>query len=947
MGFGSFSSGGGTVADPMIMWHSDSSQAQADIGAMKGRMQGFATTVRGAGIQMQMFGRGILNLVGGVVGAFMSFEDAFVGVSRTVDATEEEFDLLKQGLRDMALVIPQSAADLADIMKIAGQMGIRGVDSLLIFTETVARMGDVTDLSTEQAAFGFARITTIMQISVENVDRLASVIVELGNNFATTEPLITDASVRASGAAKTLGLTTAEMLGIVAQATVVMPRAQSAGSSLTRIWTEMAEAAFDGGTSLDRFADLMHLTTEETSELILNNPADAFKLFIKGTGEAIDAGENWVQILKDIGLNQIRTRELVLNLAGNYPELARAISEATLEWDENGALIEESEKRYATLSAALQLFDNLLGDIKITLGEALAPILRFLIDRLTPFVELFRSFAEDNPKLMAVLGGIIAAFGALIFIVGTALIIAAIVPVLGLISGTVVLVVLAFAALIALGAAIIIFWPEITAVMRLFWENIQKFFTKEGFKERMEQLGDAISDFKTILKQKFDEYAPVVIAFLKKWGTWMRNGLKEIGIIIRDKLKDFGVWIRNGLKQFGIIIREWLIQRGKDLGTLIQGWAEKVRDALRDFGMKIKDTLRETFDGLITPVIEAWKEIWATVQFWWPKYVTYVKFQIEIWTKIIRFYIGVWKEIFLFVWPIIWGILKFAYNVIKDIFVTAWDALTMIIGIAWDIIVPLIIFYLELIMITVRFYWDTLKNIFTLAWGIISASIKIVWVVIKNYVLIGIQLVSGIIRVAMALLRGDWGAAWDAIKETVSRVWALILDTVITVAGEVWEAIKLVWDFIKTETETIWTAVSEAVLAGLRAIRDTGKKIFNGFIDVIEIGINNVLGGIARWITALKKLADAFPGKNPFGDDMQAGIDALKKGIIIPRILGEGALVMGPTLAMVGDKGPELVIPLDQLEGLSQGQTFYGPVYQTINAEDADHAFDLMKRIRT
>ncbi len=939
--------GGGTVAEPMIVWGSDSSAAQADIGRMKGRMQGFATTVRGAGIQMQMFGQSILGMVGGVVGAFMSFEDAFIGVTRTVDATEAEFDLLERGLRDMSLVIPQTAADLADIMKIAGQMGIRGVENLIIFTETVARMGDVTDLSTEEAAFGFSRISVLLNVAITDVDRLGSVIVELGNNFATTEPLMVNASVRAAGAAKTLGLTTAEMLGIVAQATVIMPRARAAGSTLNMVWTEMADAAFTGGDALAQFARLMELTTEETTDLIKTNPAMAFQLFIKGANEAFDAGENWVAILDDINLNQRQSRELVLGLAANYPELARAIATATGEWEDNNALTKESNRRYASLSSQIQIFKNLLGDINITLGKALAPTIVFIMERLRPFIEALRGFIEDNPKLMAALGAIVAVFGALAFAAGTALIVAAIVPVLGLVFSTVGLIVLALVALIAIGAAIVIFWPEITAAMKEFWENVKKFFTKEGFKERMDQLGEAIDDFKIILREKFAEYAPIVMEFLRKWGTWMRNGLKEIGIIIRDELKEFGVKIRNGLKQLGIDIRNKLKSTFMNVVDTAADFGRTIARVLIDFGRDIKDTLRETFDGIITPVIEAWKEIWATIEFWWPKYVAVVEFYIKIWTAIIRFYIGIWREIIQFVWPIIWGILTRAYDVIKSIFITAWDALTLIIGVAWDIIVPLIVFYLELIMIIVTLAWDTLKNIFNLAWGIISASIKIVWVVIKNYVLIGIQLVSGIIRIAMALLRGDWSAAWDAVKDTVSRVWELILETVTTVGAEIWGAIKLVWEFIQTETEIIWEAVSEAILSALRAVRDTGAAIIDGFIAFFETGINNILKGIALFVSKGRDLLALLPGPTPFGDELSAAISFLETGITIPRILGEGALVMGPTLAMIGDKGPELVIPLDQLDSIGQGQNFYGPVYQTINAEDADHAFDIMRRIRT
>ena len=42
-----------------------------------------------------------------------SFESAFAGVRKTVDATEEEFAVLKKGIRDMSKELPTSANEIA------------------------------------------------------------------------------------------------------------------------------------------------------------------------------------------------------------------------------------------------------------------------------------------------------------------------------------------------------------------------------------------------------------------------------------------------------------------------------------------------------------------------------------------------------------------------------------------------------------------------------------------------------------------------------------------------------------------------------------------------------------------------------------------------------------------------------------------------------------------
>ena len=63
----------------------------------------------------------------------ITFESAFAGVRKTVDATEAEYQALSDGILAMSERIPQSAADLAGMMEIAGQLGV-SKDDLLSFT---------------------------------------------------------------------------------------------------------------------------------------------------------------------------------------------------------------------------------------------------------------------------------------------------------------------------------------------------------------------------------------------------------------------------------------------------------------------------------------------------------------------------------------------------------------------------------------------------------------------------------------------------------------------------------------------------------------------------------------------------------------------------------------------------------------------------------------------
>src|SRR5690606_3411119 len=114
-----------------------------------------------------------------VLKAGSDFESAFAGVRKTVDATESQFQMLRQGIRDMAKEIPAAREEIAGVMEAAGQLGI-ATEHLLTFTRVAVDMGVATDLASRDAAMAMARFANIMQTPQEEVSRLASTVVHLG-----------------------------------------------------------------------------------------------------------------------------------------------------------------------------------------------------------------------------------------------------------------------------------------------------------------------------------------------------------------------------------------------------------------------------------------------------------------------------------------------------------------------------------------------------------------------------------------------------------------------------------------------------------------------------------------------------------------------------------------------------------------------------------------------
>jgi phage-related protein len=105
-------------------------------------------------------------------------------------------------------------------------------------------------------------------------------------------------------------------------------------------------------------------------------------------------------------------------------------------------------------------------------------------------------------------------------------------------------------------------------------------------------------------------------------------------------------------------------------------------------------------------------------------------------------------------------------------------------------------------------------------------------------------------------------------------------------------------------------------------------KKFEGFRNIVNSVINFIIGGFETlantWIKAINALIRAY-NAIPFVDNVStiesislgrigAAQEASEGGISGIRKMATGGIVTAPTLAIVGEKGPEAVIPLDRMK---------------------------------
>lgn len=343
--------------------------------------------------------------------ASMDFESAITGVAKTTDLTDEELAAMSDSIKALSTEIPATTEEIAAVTEAAGQLGIQK-DALLDFTEIMTMLGTATNMTADEAATSLARFANITGMATDNYGRLGSVIVDLGNNFATTESEIVAMGTRLASAGKLAGLTEPEIMALAAAMSSVGIEAEAGGTAMTQTLNAIEKAVAKGGDDLAEFARIAGMSSEEFSSAWKNDAMSALTSFIGGLGKLDEQGESTVLVLEDLGLTGIRQSNMLKALGLAADQMTGAVNTANTAWQQNTALTNEANKRYATAQSRLTMMQNAYNNLKVAIGDAYTPALSEAYGVGTKVLNEISKFVQANPGVVAAITGLSTALGA-------------------------------------------------------------------------------------------------------------------------------------------------------------------------------------------------------------------------------------------------------------------------------------------------------------------------------------------------------------------------------------------------------------------------------------------------------------------------------------------------------------------------------------------------------
>lgn len=341
--------------------------------------------------------------------ASIEFESAMAGVSKTTDMSADELQAMSEAVMRLSTEIPVTTTELANVMEVAGQLGIHK-ENLLDFSTTMSQLATATTMTADEAATMLAQFANITQMDPSQYSNLASAVVDLGNNYATTEQKIIDMGQGIAAAGSLAGMSEADMMGLSAAVTSLGIEAAAGSTSMSKLISKL-NTAVETGDGLSDFASIAGMSAQQFAQAWGDDAANALATFITGLNDVERNGASANVILGELGITETRMQRMILSLAGSGDLMANAIKTANQAFRENTALSAEAEKRYATTESRLTMLSNAANNVKISIGDALTPMVAAAAEGLTSLIEPVAEFIEQNPAIVQGLTAMVGVLG--------------------------------------------------------------------------------------------------------------------------------------------------------------------------------------------------------------------------------------------------------------------------------------------------------------------------------------------------------------------------------------------------------------------------------------------------------------------------------------------------------------------------------------------------------
>lgn len=252
--------------------------------------------------------------------------------------------------------------------------------------------------------------------------------------------------------------------------------------------------------------------------------------------------------------------------------------------------------------------------------------------------------------------------------------------------------------------------------------------------------------------------------------------------------------------------------------------------------------------------------------------------------------------------------------------------------------------------------WDTILKP---AWDAMAPLVRTNFAAIELVASSTLDILTGLFNAFADLLEGDFTGAWNHIETMIGNVlgnleefigtWTAnateVFDTFRTaVTGSMerlfggfgalaqggFEGIAEGFNWLKGQAETIMEALGSSLASIAGGIGELVRNAFGNVVQWMTDQVNGLIDAVNGFIDRLNSALEIdIPSVSATIPDWVPGVGGRGFTLDFPSIdppnippiphLAEGGIVNSATVALIGEAGPEAVVPLDRMGGMSGG----------------------------
>ena len=378
------------------------------------KLQVFTNEALKAGIAFSAIGYTLTKTTSTILGAFSEWENAMASVRAKADASNEEFEVMKQLTLDLAGTTRYFAVEAADALKVLVEMGLEAADSVKALpivmkfaTTENMKLADAADValgSMRGMGKGVSELEHITDLLASTAAKSASTIYSLGQGFKVAGPF-----------AYASGQSMEDLAAVLGGLSNRMIRNEAAGYAVSQMLARLTRAATTSSSAVDETGSSLSRARSALKDLGLS-VIDPLTKKMRPLPEIFKdlqkAGVSTAQMMDIFGIYTVKTATALL-YAGRDVEMLRNNMEKLEGTTERMANIQ-----LQSLANQWKMAQAEMNKFSITLGENLSEDALGWAQFLKSNTAAATGIVKNNKEITNSVLEFIASFGGLSLAVG-------------------------------------------------------------------------------------------------------------------------------------------------------------------------------------------------------------------------------------------------------------------------------------------------------------------------------------------------------------------------------------------------------------------------------------------------------------------------------------------------------------------------------------------------